>query len=463
MKLLWIILGLGIATSVVGETYFANGIKIGEVDQDSAIVWTRLTRNPAIDLDGTKFKKVSSKVPVPAEMQLPDGKTLDDMVGAVPGAPGEVRLTWQAKGETPVIGDWCRVEAASDYTYRFSLNDLQPATEYKLKVENRDGVSASGHFKTAPPKDMVAPITFSVITCQKFSSIDDPVNGLKIYHNMLNLQPDFFVHTGDLEYYDQPAPLATNPAFARFKMTRMFGLPYIVSFVSNTAGYFMKDDHDMLKDDCWPGATYGDLTWDQGLQILHEQFPLSKIPYRTFRWGKDLQIWLVEGREFRSPNKMPDGPDKSIWGAEQKAWFFRTVKASDATFKVLISPTPIVGPDRKNKNDNLANVGFQHEGDEIRKFIASQKNMYVACGDRHWQYVSVDSKTGVKEFSCGPTSNARAGGWKNSMVFPEHRYLKVQGGFLTISIDRKNGTPVLTARHYDVDGKLCNEDVNTGI
>ena len=86
--------------------------------------------------------------------------------------------------------------------------------------------------------------------------------------------------------------------------------------------------------------------------------------------------------------------------------------------------------------------------------------MYVACGDRHWQYVSVDGPTGVKEFSCGPTSEKHAGGWSNENVFPEHRYLNVQGGFMTISVERKDGTPTLTARHYDVNGKVCNEDVN---
>ena len=73
--------------------HFANGIKIGEVDQNSAIVWTRLTRDPAIHLDGLKFLPSKNKTG-PAEAQLPEGKTLDDMVGAVPGTAGEVRISW---------------------------------------------------------------------------------------------------------------------------------------------------------------------------------------------------------------------------------------------------------------------------------------------------------------------------------------------------------------------------------
>ena len=110
---------------------------------------------------------------------------------------------------------------------------------------------------------------------------------------------------------------------------------------------------------------------------------MGEKTYRTFRWGKDLQIWLSENRDFPSSNKMKDGPEKTIWGREQKAWFKKTVEASDATFKVLIMPGPIVGPDKKGKRDNHCNAGFKHEGDELRAFIAKEENMFVICGDRH--------------------------------------------------------------------------------
>ncbi len=447
------------ASGTFAESYFANGIKIGEVDQDSAIVWTRLTRNPTLNLAGAKFKEVGDH-PVPASKQLPDCKSLDDMEGAVPGNEGEVRIVWQAKGGQPVSSDWKKATSNTDFTTRFSLERLSPATEYSVKLEARNGSTIAGSFKTAPRSDVEVPVTFAVVTGQDFDRRDDLKNGHRIYPGMQRLGLDFFIHTGDSEYYDKPRPFATNLEFARFKMARMYGLPNLVEFHRNTPSYFIKDDHDTTKNDAWPGKDYGELTWEQGVHLFREHFPVLEKNYRTIRWGKDLQVWLVEGRDFRSPNTMPDGPEKSIWGKEQKEWFFRTVKESDATFKVLVSPTPVVGPDRGNKNDNHANIGFKHEGDEVRQFIASQKNMFVACGDRHWQYVSVDADFGVKEFSCGPTADKHAGGWKNSMLMPEHRYLNVQGGFLTISVERKKGKPVLIARHYNVDGKLCNEDVN---
>ena len=84
--------------------------------------------------------------------------------------------------------------------------------------------------------------------------------------------------------------------------------------------------------------------------------------------------------------------------------------------------------------------------------------MVVICGDRHWQYVSVDGETGVREYSCGPASDEQAGGWRQEDRRPEHRYLNVIGGFLAGIVEREDGKPVLTFRHYSVDGDVLNED-----
>ena len=321
------------------------------------------------------------------------------------------------------------------------------------------GQTIIGSFHTPVARNKVAPVRFTVVTGQDYPRRDDKIMGHQIYPHMLDLGLDFFVHTGDTEYYDKPDPWATNLELARFKWNRLYGLPNQKDFHTKVASYFIKDDHDTLKNDSWPGQTYGELTWEQGLALFPEQFPVTKKNYRTVRWGKDLQVWFVEGRDFRSPNTMEDGPDKSIWGKEQKEWFKRTVKASNATFRILISPTPLVGPDRGKKNDNHANEGFIHEGVELRKFISEQKNMYIICGDRHWQYVSEDPKTGAREYSCGPTSNVHAGGFKKSDQSPMHKYLNIIGGFLEVQIDRDKGKPVATFRHHGVDGMVLNEDI----
>ncbi|RKY08550.1 MAG: alkaline phosphatase [Planctomycetota bacterium] len=420
---------------------------------------------PRVSYDGRK-KKGKNRPDAGAVVAFPGGSIAETLEGAVGGTTGRVRVLYKAQtGGSWKQTDWRPVDPQKDYTRQFRLTNLSPKTKYLVRIESQadnggKGQTIEGGFRTAPGPDRAEKVVFTVSTGQYYPDQDVPGGGYKIYGQMLKLDPDFFVHTGDILYYDKLAKAKSLP-LARRHWWRMYSLPTNVEFHRQVASYFMKDDHDTWKNDCWPtmkGKDMGDFTFKQGQAVFLEQVPMGEKTWRTYRWGKDLQIWLVEGRDFRSPNPMPDGPDKTIWGKQQKRWFKRTVAESDATFKILISPTPIVGPDRTKKNDNHANKGFTHEGDELRQFISKQKNMYVVCGDRHWQYVSQHAETGVREYCCGPASNEHAGGWKNSMRYPEHKYLNVTGGFLAGTVERKDGKPTLTFRHYSVDGKILNED-----
>ena len=170
-------------------------------------------------------------------------------------------------------------------------------------------------------------------------------------------------------------------------------------------------------------------------------------------WGKDLQIWLLEGRDYRSSNRMPDGPEKTILGQEQKAWLLKTLDDSKAKFKLVFSPTPIVGPDRNNKNDNHANDVFTHEGNQLREAFAKVDGLIVFCGDRHWQYASVDPDTKLWEFGCGPGSEKHQFGWNPGDQRPQHKFLRVAGGYISGHLKKKS----LTIRHHKVNGEQVSE------
>ena len=451
----------------------ASGIKIGEVTDTEAIIWTRLTGSgkrlgteapiPQVSYPDRK-KKNANRPDAGPVVTFPGGSTVQTLEGAVPGTTGRIRVSYKAQPANQwKHTNWQPVDPKKDHTRQFKLTRLSPNTKYLVRIESQadnggKGQTIDGGFQTAPLPDRAEKVVFTVSTGQAYGDQDAPGGGYKIYGQMLKLDPDFFVHTGDIIYYDK---LAKTLPLARWHWWRMYSLPTNVEFHRQVASYFIKDDHDTWRNDCWPAMQnnfMGEFTFKQGQAVFLEQVPMGAETWRTYRWGKDLQIWLVEGRDFRSPNKMPDGPDKTIWGKQQKQWFKRTVAESDATFKILISPTPLIGPDRTKKNDNHANKGFTHEGDELRQFISRQTNMYVICGDRHWQYVSEHAKTGIREYSCGPASNKHAGGWKNDMRYPEHKYLNVTGGFLAGTVERKNGIPTLTFHHYSVDGEILNED-----
>ena len=426
---------LALISAVHAGGQFGDGVKIGELSDTSAVLWTRLTEradadNRVVDWD-------------PGDPQW-----------RVPGAAGAIRFSYWVTSEPGKVEStaWTEVGAGSDFCHQVKIDGLFPATGYSFRAESKQA-DFSGSFTTAPGPGAEAPITFVVSTCQDFPRRDDKANGHIIYRSMLAQKPAFFVQTGDTLYYDKPDPFAKDLATARYKWNRIYALPNLRSFHQRIPSYWMHDDHDLLKNDCWPGQSYGDLTWEQGLQVWREQVPQSEKPYRSFRWGKHLQIWLPEGREFRSPNKMPDGPGKSILGKEQWAWLERSMRASDATFKLYISATPVVGPDRKGKKDNHANQVFAHEGERLREFLNSIPGCFVINGDRHWQYHSIDPDTGLSEFGSGPASDVHAGGFSKELQEEWQPFLRIKGGYLSVDISAE----AATVRHHDVSGNIVNQ------
>ncbi|WP_152052075.1 alkaline phosphatase D family protein [Tautonia marina] len=450
------------------ETRQATGVKVGEVTPHSAIVWMRLTERSARNPEGAELVgRPTDDDPTPTDDEVPT------LRHASPGAPGRVRLRF---GTDPDLSnarstDWVEVDASTDFTHQFPLDGLEADTVYHYAAETTGPggepkhAPLIGRFRTAPLADQPSPVTFTVVTGMMYKDLDHP-DGFTIYESMGRLEPHFLVPTGDTVYYDNERPRAKTIPLARYHWQRMYGCPRHIDFHRHVPAYWEKDDHDTLSDDCWPGMTPEfmlPMTFADGLRLFREQVPMGDGPtYRTYRWGKDLQVWLVEGRDFRTPNPEPDGPDKSIWGAEQKAWLKRSMLESDATWKVLVSPIPIVGPDRARKRDNHANEAFATEGREIRQWLA--KNLpdtaFIACGDRHWQYHSIDPETGVHEFSCGPASDEHAGG--SPGFEPDyHRFHRMLGGFLSVSVDRPDGKPTIAFRFHDVDGAVQHEYVRT--
>ncbi|MGE5295372.1 MAG: hypothetical protein ACM3VT_11140, partial [Solirubrobacterales bacterium] len=243
------------AASEAGENsgvHMADGIKIGEATQDSAIIWTRLTRNPERNTHGLAFNEERPTVPA--------GHSLDDMEGSVPGIDGEVRVIWWPQGaqDKRQETDWRAVDPGADFTRQFVLSGLTAGTRYEIEVQGRPmdarepSCSVTGGFRTPAEADVPAKVTFVAVTCQEYPRRDDPQNGHRIYSLMGRMEPDFFINTGDTEYYDRPHPFAKTVELARFKWNRIYAMPFQRGFHEHVSSYFMKDDHDTLKNDCWP-------------------------------------------------------------------------------------------------------------------------------------------------------------------------------------------------------------------
>jgi len=402
------------------------GLMAGEVSDSSALVQIRLTQtDKLVDRD-------------------------------IKGAWGVVEFTLQSASDaSQTFVKTAHALPQRDFIARVHFDSLQPNTVYqcatRVGLDSKTMRSGPGlEFKTHPGRDLAQPVSFAVVTGMSYAKFhgENPID-----------QTQRLIKTETVTEMRQ-------------KWHEQFIQPRYKDLFAKVPAFWMVDDHDYRIDDSDNSGEFLPLP-ETGRRILMEQLPYARTDrpaartYRTKRVSKDLQIWLVENRFYRSANAMPDGPDKTIWGAEQRQWLQQTLTASDATFKILISPTPMIGPDDLRKTDNHCDVGgFQHERDSFFKFLKSngldQQNFFIVCGDRHWQYHAVDS-TGFEEFSCGALIDANSrlarmpgdpkGTDPDGLIKHLHKQTERSGGFLIVSCTPSgNGKPSLAFEFHDEKG-----------
>ena len=469
LGMLALLAGLCASSGVAADLYRAQGEMTGEVSTTSAIVQTRLT----------SVKR--------------------NVDGDVPGAAGVVRFEYadNERFERSRLTPWNAARAESDYIVKAVLRDLKPATRYCYRVlygadrENtQTGPTCS--FRTLQGATGTEPVSFVVVTGMNYGAFHglkrtqkgprpDRAAGYPALQTMTGMDIDFFVGTGDDVYYDSKDFVSRTQPQLRKKWHEQFVQSRYVKLFRNVSTYWEKDDHDHRYNDCdrtgarEPSSELGIATFREQVPVVDPADPEART-YRTYRVNRDLQIWLVEGRDYRDPNKMPDSPGKTLWGAEQLAWLKTTLLESDATFRLMISPTPLVGPDDAYKIDNHTNSakgqGFRHEGRAFFKWVIEhnlhQEGFYTLCGDRHWQYHSRDP-LGIEEFSCGALvdENSRLGrkpGDKKSTdpdaeVKQFYTQKEASGGFLRVTVGpgREAGTGSARFTFTDEYGEVLYE------
>ncbi|MES2692096.1 MAG: alkaline phosphatase D family protein [Verrucomicrobiota bacterium] len=454
------------------EIFLGQGSMAGEVTSTTALLQTRLTAIP--------------------------GPTLDAR-GDVPGAAGvacfEYALTVDFAAAKRTA--WLKATADTDFIVRAALSGLRAGeTYYYRPLFGADQSSAKPgpvcQFATLPGRDSDQALSFIVGSCMNYNKFmsgkagragpaitateEDKRLGYRSFVAMADLKPAFFVGTGDIVYYDNPL---NGPAKTVQELRECWHeqarFPRLIDFYARTATYWSKDDHDFRFNE-GDNETANLPLPVTGIAMFREQVPIvpagdiTSPTYRTHRVNRHLQIWLTEGRDYRSANAMPDGPEKSLWGKTQREWLQRTLRESDATWKILISPTPMVGPDDDAKIDNHADKeGFLHEGTAFFTWLRDNKigGFMVFCGDRHWQYHSIHP-SGVEEFASGALNdeNSRPGvapGSKKGSD-PEGRIKQPytspepSGGFLHVRVARDGG---LIVEHRDDYGKVLNTVTKT--
>ena len=348
-----------------------------------------------------------------------------------------------------------RARAANDYTARIPLDGLAPATTYNYRAwlslgspGGSHGPSVEGSFHTAPSHDLHAPLRLDFggdVSGQNVCR--DASEGFPIMDTVRARHPDIFVGLGDMIYADNTCaalglygnaqvpgdfgPAADIATFwAHWRYTR--GETKLQQLLQGTDYVGIWDDHEVVNDfgplnDTRSTSPYtpGVHLMPIGLKAFIDYTPIAiaaNTPlrlYRSLRWGKNLELFVLDNRQYRDPNfaEDTDAHPKTMLGREQLTWLKQQLAASDATWKVIVSTVPMsipTGFPPTNGRDGWANfdqsTGYEHELLDILRFMHTQsiRNTVWITTDVHFaeafRYVPFpdDPAFAVHELVTGP-------------------------------------------------------------
>lgn len=332
----------------------------------------------------------------------------------------------------PNVTPSVKVAAESDYTARIALTGLEPSTFYYYRAAvagKKPGPIA--RFKTAPSPDddtAIVKFAFSGDTRESYKpfTIMDAIRAT---------QPDFFVHLGDTIYADRGGTASRLDEFwAKYRANRD-DAPSRRLF-SQTSFYLIWDDHEVRDnyDSSHPLASIGQ-------RAFLDYWPLRRDPadpnriYHSVRWGRSLELFLLDNRQYRA--------NGSMLGARQKEWLMEKLAASTAMFKVIASSVPLHGGGSDRWD------GFPAERREIFQWIRSKQIEGVVFISADLHFASVGQAFGhVKEIVVGPMAaplNSLGVGYSTNMEFFNNKTFN----FGTITIDPKLSPPHMVVEIRD--------------
>ena len=352
-----------LAAAPTAQAKFVYGVAAGEIAPSGAKIWTR----------------------------------------AMKAGPVDVELGTSRAALRRVAGVTART--SRDLTLTVSLRRLKPDTKYFYAFRQGAVRSTVGTFRTAPRPTSTKTIRFAWsgdADAQPLKPGDPPFwNRFEIYGQMAKESNAFNINLGDTIYSDtevgstvengnfQPsAPVARTVAEKRAKYQQNLREAALQRLRAGAGLYSHWDDHEFIND--FSKAEEGTAIYAAGRTAFTDYAPVTYTArdglYRSFRWGRNLEVFFLDERSFRSakaganhvcdnpqtgqpdlaPTAPPDkralfalvapslaqpvspqclatinDPNRTMLGSRQYQRFTTAIKASKATFKVIMNEVPI--------------------------------------------------------------------------------------------------------------------------
>ncbi len=402
---------------------FALGVASGSPTAQSVVLWTRLifsdaTPSPA---DAFTFAPAAQHPPMDVAWEIADDEGFAHVV------------------QSGIV----TASEALAHSVHVEVTGLTPDRWYFYRFRAGDALSPVGRTRTAPADGADnARFSLAFAACQQYEQ-----GWYSAYRDMAERDLNLVVHLGDyiyeksygaqhvrshgtgapsllFEYRDRYALYKSDPdlqlAHARF--------PWL----------FTWDDHEVV-DNYGADASPTDRNPEAfrkrraaAYQAWYEHMPVPPLAapkfddlrvYGHHRFGNLLDLTLLDARQYRDPAPeapQPADPDRySMLGAEQEAWFDRTMQAGRAHWSIIGQTTLLsardleLGPGTRYSDDGWDHYrsGRERLLESVRR--AERSNPLVIGGDLHAFYgadvKAADGALVASEFVTGSiTSNPPA-------------------------------------------------------
>ena len=464
----------GAAGAAAAPQGFKFGVSSGDVSSSSAILWARANKSGL------------------AQLQIQEG-----------GKWGQCDPSTAPKRYV------AKALKSNDFTVQAKIGGLQPRRTYRYRWCMPGGrYSAVGRFDTAPGPNEARTIRFAVTGDQDASPLPGTStpywNNFEVWRRIVEEENNFNVLMGDTIYSDSEVPgvggvsgtaLSVAQKWAKYRLN--LGQKAWANARGDTSYYAHWDDHEFINDfarseNVFPeeggNVEYnGEQLYQNGVKAFRDYNPVTYSKengiYRTFRWGKNLQVFFLDERSFRSakadysgvcdnppgsgsPDLAPtapqanrdlfsliapalatpapaaclaaiEDPSRTMLGRHQREVFESAIKSSNATFKVVMNEVPIqqfyaLPYDRWE--------GYAAERTQLLTFLKEDvKNVVFLTTDVHANMVN-DARlqtlgpggpvnTGITEVTTGPVATRTYAGEINSEVGSESAATQIRALF----------------------------------
>jgi alkaline phosphatase D len=352
-----------------GSARFSFGVTAGDVTATSAILWGRAKRRGAVVLEVARDRRLRH---------------------------GLRRFALAAR-------------RSNDNTVQRRVRGLKPRTRYWYRFRKGRGKSELGTFVTAPRANQNATVHFAWTGDTDFNAAPGQTapfwNKGGVFRRMTAEGNDFNIHLGDTMYSDsevpgrlQPIALTVPAKWAKYK-TNLGNAP-LRTLRRFAAFYSHWDDHEFINDFSPAESSFsgggaetninGRVLYRRGVKAFRDYSPVTYSRqnglYRTIRWGRNLELFFLDQRSFRSakaddagvcnnpqtgaPDVAPTAPQsvrnvfaavapplaqpvsqacldairsptRTYLGRRQLTRFLREMGRSNARFKVVVNELPI--------------------------------------------------------------------------------------------------------------------------